>query len=46
MLVFNESWSSGLERNCRYQRVVNPLRGNVGSSESLNEKMSSTTIGA
>ena len=45
-LVFSAPWRSGFVRNWWYQRSVNPLSGNVGKAESLNEKMSRTTIGA
>ena len=37
---------SAFSRKARYQRKVNPESGNVGTAESLNEKISRMTIGA
>ena len=45
-LVFSAAWRSGFVANCRYHSSVNPQSGNVGSSESLNEKSRRIAIGA
>jgi hypothetical protein len=45
-LVHSAPLRSGFEANWWYHRVVNPLSGNAGMSESLNEKTSRTAIGA
>ena len=45
-LVASAPLRSALARNWRYQWSVNPLSGNDGSAELLNEKISRITIGA
>ena len=45
-LVCSAPLRSALLRNWRYQWSVNPLSGNAGSSELLNEKINRITIGA
>ena len=44
-LVCSAALRSALVRNWRYQWSVNPLSGNDGSSELLNEKISRIAIG-
>jgi hypothetical protein len=45
-LVSSAPRSSEFERNWRYQWNVKPESGNVGTAESLNEKISRIRIGA
>ena len=45
-LVSSAARRSELARNSRYQWSVNPLSGNDGISELLNEKITRITIGA
>ena len=45
-LVASAARRSPLTRNSWYQWNVNPLSGNVGTVELLNEKISRITIGA